>query len=198
MSTRAENAKKDGDSGQGNDLKTLLTGEQREAFTLLVADIMELMRKRTLDTFDASFTSEKPRAQNLEGRNPNADQNEASAEEQEKARVLRERREKEVSGPKMQELKKLALQHFQKWEMSVLARTGDVLNTKESTDTKREQAENPVPAVSGSAARPEYKVVGMSDIFKRFKSAYPRFLSLPHATPHRYYFYVVHANRLYV
>lgn len=183
MSTKTGNAKKDGESDQGNDLKTLLSGEQREAFTLLVADIMELMRKRTLDTFDASFTSERPQGHNLEGRNPNADQNEASAEEQEKARVLRERREKEVSGPKMQELKKLALQHFQKWEMSVLARTGDVLNTKESTDTKREQAENPVPAVSGSAARPEYKVVGMSDIFKRFKSAYPRFLPFTYATP---------------
>ncbi|OBT76106.1 hypothetical protein VF21_04831 [Pseudogymnoascus sp. 05NY08] len=169
MSARAGNGKKDGDNDQGNDLKTLLSGEQREGFTLLVADIMELMKKRTLDTFDASFTSEKPQDQNLEGQNPNVDQNQVSDEEQEKAQALREKREKEISGPKMQELKKLALQHFQKWEMSVLGRVGDVLNTSEATDSKREDAKNFVPAASGPAARPEYKVVGMSDIFKKSK-----------------------------
>ncbi|KFY38463.1 hypothetical protein V494_04359 [Pseudogymnoascus sp. VKM F-4513 (FW-928)] len=169
MSGRAGNGKKDGENDQGNDLKTLLSGEQREGFTLLVADIMDVMKKRTLDTFDASFTSEKPQDQNLEGRNPNVDQNQASSEEQDKAQALREKREKEISGPKMQELKKLALQHFQKWEMSVLGRVGDVLNTKESTDTKRKEAESSVPTASGPPKRPEYKVVGMSDIFKKSK-----------------------------
>ncbi|KFZ15875.1 hypothetical protein V501_02512 [Pseudogymnoascus sp. VKM F-4519 (FW-2642)] len=157
MSTRAGNGKKDGDGDQENDLKTLLSGEQREGFTLLVADIMELMKKRTLDTFDASFTSEKPQDQNLDGKNPNADQDQASSEEQEKAQALREKREKEISGPKMQELKKLALQHFKKWEMSVLGRVGDVLNTSEATEGKREEVKNFAPAASGPPARPEYK-----------------------------------------
>jgi hypothetical protein len=179
MSARAGNGKKDGDGDQGNDLKTLLSGEQREGFTLLVADIMEHMKKRTLDTFDASFTSEKPQDQNLEGRNPNADQDQASSEEQEKAQALREKREKEISGPKMQELKKLALQHFQKWEMSVLGRVGDVLNTSEATEGKREEAKSFAPVASGPPARPEYKVVGMSDIFK---SAYPFLPALLHST----------------
>ncbi|KFY93931.1 hypothetical protein V500_03472 [Pseudogymnoascus sp. VKM F-4518 (FW-2643)] len=153
MSARAGNGKKDGDSDQGNDLKTLLSGEQREGFTLLVADIMELMKKRTLDTFDASFTSEKPQEQNLEGRNPNADQNQASSEEQEKAQALREKREKEISGPKLQELKKLALKHFQKWEMSVLGRVGDVLNTQQAAESKREEAESFVPAAPGPPSK---------------------------------------------
>lgn len=179
MSARAGNEKKDGDGDQGNDLKTLLSGEQREGFTLLVADIMEVMKKRTLDTFDASFTSEKPQDQNLEGRNPNADQNQASNEEQEKAQALREKREKEVSVPKLQELKRLALQHFQKWEMSVLGRVGDVLNTKESTDSKLKEAKSSVTAAQAPPARPEYKVVGMSDLFK---SAYPCFLAFLHST----------------
>jgi hypothetical protein len=194
MSTRAGNGKKDGDGDQENDLKTLLSGEQREGFTLLVADIMELMKKRTLDTFDASFTSEKPQDQNLDGKNPNADQDQASSEEQEKAQALREKREKEISGPKMQELKKLALQHFQKWEMSVLGRVGDVLNTSEATDGKREEAKNFAPAASGPPARPEYKVVGMSDIFK---SAYPFLLGLLHSTStYICPFQLVYANKL--
>ncbi|KFY22719.1 hypothetical protein V493_06381 [Pseudogymnoascus sp. VKM F-4281 (FW-2241)] len=171
MSSRAGNGKKDGDSNQKNDLKTLLSGEQREGFTLLVADIMELMKKRTLDTFDASFTSEKPQDKNLDGRNPNADQDQASSEEQDKAQALREKREKEISVPKLQELKKLALQHFQKWEMSVLGRVGDVLSTTEATDSKREKSKTFVSAASGPAARPEYKVVGMSDIFKKSKDS---------------------------
>jgi hypothetical protein len=178
MSTRAGNGKKDGDGDQENDLKTLLSGEQRGGFTLLVADIMELMKKRTLDTFDASFTSEKPQDQNLDGKNPNADQDQASSEEQEKAQALREKREKEISGPKMQELKKLALQHFQKWEM----------------DGKREEAKNFAPAASGPPARPEYKVVGMSDIFK---SAYPFLLGLLHSTStYICPFQLVYANKL--
>jgi hypothetical protein len=194
MSTRAGNGKKDGDGDQENDLKTLLSGEQRGGFTLLVADIMELMKKRTLDTFDASFTSEKPQDQNLDGKNPNADQDQASSEEQEKAQALREKREKEISGPKMQELKKLALQHFQKWEMSVLGRVGDVLNTSEATDGKREEAKNFAPAASGPPARPEYKVVGMSDIFK---SAYPFLLGLLHSTStYICPFQLVYANKL--
>lgn len=180
MSARTGNGKKDGDNDQGNDLKTLLSGEQREGFTLLVADIMELMKKRTMDTFDASFTSEKPQEQNLEGRNPNADQNQASSEEQEKAQALREKREKEISGPKLQELKKLALKHFQKWEMSVLGRVGDVLSTQQAAESKREEAESFVPSAPGRPVRPEYKVVGMSDIFK---SASPFFLELLPSVP---------------
>lgn len=170
MSARAGQEKKDGDGDQGNDLKTLLSGEQREGFTLLVADIMEIMKKRTSDIFDASFTSEKPKDQTLEGKNPNVDQNQALSEEQDKAQALREKREKEISGPKLQELKRLALRHFQKWEMSVIGRVGDVLNTKEAADSKREEAKSSVSAAPGPPVRPEYKVVGMSDIFK---SAYP-------------------------
>lgn len=191
MSARAGQEKKDGDSDQGNDLKTLLSGEQREGFTLLVADIMELMKKRTSDIFDASFTSEKPKEQNLEGKNPNVDHDQASSEEQDKAQALREKREKEISEPKLQELKRLALRHFQKWEMSVIGRVGDVLNTKEAADSKREEAKN--FAAPQPPSRPEYKVVGMSDIFK---SAYPFSLHSSIVPPHRYSFQVVrlHAN----
>lgn len=149
---------------QGNDLKSLLSGEQREEFTVLIANIMEEMKKHISDNFDASFTTEK-KDLSLQGRNPNVDQNQNMSEEEEKAQSMRERREKEISAPKLQQLKKDALSYFQKWQRSVLVRVGDVLSTKETAENKRNQTKL-LSSASGPPARPEYKVVGMSDIFK--------------------------------
>ena len=42
--------------GEANDLKSLLTQEQREDFSLLIVTITEEMKQQTRDIFDASFS----------------------------------------------------------------------------------------------------------------------------------------------
>ncbi|TVY44447.1 putative membrane protein [Lachnellula subtilissima] len=138
---------KQGDSSekQKDDLSTILTTEEQIELTLLIANITEVMRKQITATFDASIESTKPPAQVLHvgDKNPNIDQSKAheETEEEEKARKLQEKREKELSAPKMKELKKDALEFFDKWRESIILRLGQVVNNpKEVVDEKVKEA----------------------------------------------------------
>lgn len=130
---------------QKDDLSTILTTEEQIELTLLIANITEVMRKQITETFDASITSAKPPAQALHvgDKNPNIDESKAheETEEEEKARKLQAKREKELSAPKMKELKKDALEFFDKWRESIILRLGQVVNNpKEVVDEKVKEA----------------------------------------------------------
>ncbi|TVY57153.1 putative membrane protein C6F6.13c [Lachnellula cervina] len=130
---------------QKDDLSTILTTEEQIELTLLIANITEVMRKQITETFDASITSAKPPAQALHvgNKNPNIDESKAheETEEEEKARKLQAKREKELSAPKMKELKKDALEFFDKWRESIILRLGQVVNNpKEVVDEKVKEA----------------------------------------------------------
>ncbi|TVY18597.1 putative membrane protein [Lachnellula arida] len=130
---------------QKDDLSTILTTEEQTELTLLIANITEVMRKQITETFDASITSAKPPAQALHvgDKNPNIDESKAheETEEEEKARKLQAKREKELSAPKMKELKKDALEFFDKWRESIILRLGQVVNNpKEVVDEKVKEA----------------------------------------------------------
>ncbi|TVY90667.1 putative membrane protein [Lachnellula willkommii] len=130
---------------QKDDLSTILTTEEQTELTLLIANITEVMRKQITETFDASITSAKPPAQALHvgDKNPNIDESKAheETEEEEKARKLQAKREKELSAPKMKELKKDALEFFDKWRESIILRLGQVVNNpKEVVDEKVREA----------------------------------------------------------
>jgi len=180
-STTTRNGEKEVPKGneQDNDLKALLSPDQREEFTLLIANITEEMRKQISDTFDAAFTAEKKTTEDLglQGRNPNVDHSRNQTEEIQKAQQLQQKREKEISAPKLQQLKKNALAYFEKWQRSVLVRVGEVLSTKETADNQRDQAKRRISKAHGPPARPQYKVVGMSDIFKIKGSCLTPFVS---------------------
>jgi hypothetical protein len=114
------------------DLSSILSTEEQVELTLLIAKISEVMRKHITDTFDASVTSAKrpQQALHITDRNLNIDDNKPHPEtdEEEKARKLRERREKELAAPKMLELKNACLEFFDKWRESVISRVGSVVN----------------------------------------------------------------------
>lgn len=144
------------------DLGTILTTEERVELTLLVANISEIMRKQIQDTFDASIITGKKQQRPLLAvkENPNIDETKPHKEtdEEEKARKLREKREKELSAPKMLELKKDSLEFFDKWRESVISRVGTVVNNpKEVTEEQKEKAST--NATSESVPDPEPKVI---------------------------------------
>src|SRR5205814_702223 len=128
-------AKEQSSGAHAQELSDLLTPEQRIELPLFVAKIAEVMRKHVADTFDASMTSKTPQ-QALKGRrNPNIDDSKTHKEtdEEKKTRKLMERREKGLSEPKMQDLKKANLEYLRLWQKSVIDRVEEVLKPKETT-----------------------------------------------------------------
>ncbi|KAK0100854.1 hypothetical protein ONS95_007301 [Cadophora gregata] len=137
--------KADSPQKQGEDLSSILSSEERVELTLLLANITELMRKQITDTFDASITSAQPpqQALNLTDKNPNVDDTkpEKETEEEVNARKLRVQREKELSAPKMLELKEDSLKFFDHWRESVISRVGiAVNNSKEVVEEQKDKA----------------------------------------------------------
>ncbi|KAI9824572.1 MAG: hypothetical protein M1832_001661 [Thelocarpon impressellum] len=121
---------------EGQDLATLLSPEQRGELTLLVASATSSMRKTIEDTFDASHVGAGLEAAKQES--PNVDAAKLSPEEQESQRKAQETRERELSAPRLQELKEAALDFFDKWQDSVVLRVGEVLNSREAGAHPRE------------------------------------------------------------
>ena len=156
-----------GKDGEDNDLKTLLSSEQREDFSLLIVTITEEMKQQTRDIFDASFSAPKnPDDPRLHHGNPNISPSErksprAGLEEEERQERLK--REKEVSAPEIQQTKRDILTHLEKWQKTVLKRVAEVLDTK--TQEQRHEAKHEAEAQE-PLKRPDYKVVGMSEVFK--------------------------------
>ena len=133
--------------------------------TLLIANITELLRKHVTDNFEASITSAKKpqQALHITDKNPNVDDSKPHKEtgEEERARKMREKRVKELSAPKMLELKNAYLDFFDKWRESVISRVGAVVNsTKEVIESQKEKA---TPTATPSSSGPaEPKVIRKS------------------------------------
>lgn len=143
-------------------MSSILSTEERVELTLLIANITELMRKQITDTFDASMTvvNQPQQALNPTDNNPNIDEAKPheETEEEEKARKLREQREKELSAPKMLELKKDSLDFFDKWRDSVILKVGTAVNNpKEVTEEQKEKAT--AEATPKTDQAPEVKVI---------------------------------------
>ncbi|KAI9804633.1 MAG: hypothetical protein M1833_006707 [Piccolia ochrophora] len=115
------------------DLTTLLTREERGELTVLIASATESMLHVLEDTFDASQIESEPTT-TLDvdkDQNPNVDPSKMSPEEEEAARRAHEKREKELSQPKLTEIKEASIRFFDDWRNSVIARVGEVVNARE-------------------------------------------------------------------
>jgi hypothetical protein len=144
------------------DLNEILSAGERVELTLLIANVTEIMGKQIRDTFNASITSttQPPQIPKTAGKpsNESATQPHKETEEEEKARKLLERREKELSEPKMLELKLEALKFFDQWRESVISRVGDAVNnSKEVVDEQKQNAS--VDETPDTAAPPEPQVI---------------------------------------
>jgi ERCC4-related helicase len=147
----------------GDDLSTILSHEEQVELTLLIANITEVMRKQITDTFDAASTTKADREsknslQDTEN-NPNVD-NAGKAEEsveEKDARELREKRARDLSAPKMQDLKKAVEEHFDKWRESIILRLGEVVNSPKKLEEQIEHAS--IKATPDSEKETQTKVI---------------------------------------
>ncbi|KAI2642730.1 DUF726-domain-containing protein [Xylaria nigripes] len=125
----------------GPSLATLLeTAEDRGALTLLVYDIVELMRKRLLDTFDANETGSEQlhSLATPEDQSNETDEAGPGDKDNQQSKVLARqkaelaKREKEINKESMIELKNAALDFFDDWRESVILRVGEAVNSRET------------------------------------------------------------------
>lgn len=140
-----EDKVKKGDE-EGDSLMTILpTTEDRSALTILIADCTEVMRQGIVDVFDAKQTG-KPEdlVSDLTGDqallDTKVDPGTVDVAAQDKLKQDLAQREKELSGPKMQELKTAALNYFDEWRESVIQRVGEIVNSKEVAHEQKEHA----------------------------------------------------------
>ncbi|GAB7360544.1 hypothetical protein MBLNU230_g8492t1 [Neophaeotheca triangularis] len=90
-------------------------------------------------------------------------QKDAQNDEKEAAKLEKDfqKRDKELSGPKMQELKTEALKFFDDWRDQVITRVGEVVNSKEKARSQEKNAQGKVdeerpPLPARPAKMPEY------------------------------------------
>jgi hypothetical protein len=143
-------------------LSAILSIAEQVELTLLIANITDLMRKHLTDTFDASITSAKDSqlALHITDKNPNIHDSKPheETEDEEKARKLRERREKELSAPKMLELKNAYLDFFNNWRESVISRVGAVVNSPKEV-VAEQKVNAAIATTTSSSGPPEPKVI---------------------------------------
>lgn len=158
-------------------LTTVLpTAHDRSELTILIANCTETMRKVLTDTFDPSQTGKaSDMVADLRGDAALADEQvdaakvDVAAEEQ--ARKEQAQREKELSAPRMKELRLSALNHFDDWREAVLSRIGEVVNSKESAKQQKKEARPLSPHVppKNIAEPPRYD----QGVAKALKDLYP-------------------------
>lgn len=148
---------------EGPSLTSILDeDEDRGAFTLMICDITELMRKRLLDTFDPNETnseeSDPATVQEDSGKETdqtstgaNAEQPPQQQDNSEKRKAQLAKRKKEVNEEGMVELKKAALEFFDDWRDSVVLRVGEAVNARE---TAEEESHDSKPEVPTSDTKP--------------------------------------------
>ncbi|THZ61980.1 DUF726-domain-containing protein [Aureobasidium pullulans] len=163
----------------------LPTPQARSDLTLLVANCTETMRKGITDTFDPNQTGKiedmmselkmdgkaEQAAETDDSTSAAPESTEKTEEEkkqaEEKAKKEQAAREKELSGPKMQELQKAALHHFDDWREAVLLRIGEVVNQREEAVSQKKEAHAQTPRVpSKKAPEPSKYDEGVSRALK--------------------------------
>ncbi len=160
MESRSSWSAKSGEERDDQSLITILkTPQERRDFTLLVASCMESMRKGITDVFDATQTGKAPGSANdLTGddaiRNPNLDLSAVDVEALDKEKKAKLQREKELSTPKMRELKEAALKFFDEWRDAVLQRVGEVVNSREIAIAQKKQATPTLPRANSRRLSP--------------------------------------------
>ena len=123
------------------DLHSILDTHQRGELTLLIANATESMRKTVTNAFDSAFTSERTSKILAEGaKNPNVDNDTEDPKEKLRQLKLQEYRQKQLSVPKLQELKHAAIKFFDSWRDSVISRVGDIVNSKEKAEAQKGEA----------------------------------------------------------
>ncbi|MCJ1330843.1 hypothetical protein MMC10_007530 [Thelotrema lepadinum] len=132
---------KGSENESGESLTTILSLQQRTQLIILLAAATATMRDSLSATFDAKATmgsdmanyrddNKKALSEDDKIMNPNIDPGTADVEAHDRERRMLAAREKELSEPKMKELKDAALTWFDGWREKMIARVGEVLRQK--------------------------------------------------------------------
>lgn len=124
---------------QDESLTTILATRQQQAeYTLLLHSCTSSMRRTITDTFDPRYSGQPSDSQfdNPLSHGKELNLENVDVEALDKQRKEAEDRIKELSKPEVQQLKKDALDFFDKWQESVLGRVGQVLNAAPAKDEK--------------------------------------------------------------
>ncbi|KAI4203267.1 MAG: hypothetical protein LQ350_001964 [Teloschistes chrysophthalmus] len=132
-------------------LTTILNIDQRGDLTLLIASIMASMRKAVELNFDANLVSSSNTKASASEDEKILDTNtNADVEKLDEEKKLKEQRQKELSAPKMRELKEESLRFIDQWRTNVIERIGSIVNSKEEAASQLHSA--PAKAPPGHAA----------------------------------------------
>ena len=172
--------------GEQQDLKSVLSEEQRADLVQLVTSITSQMRKTIESNFDASSATPKSialkaREDMTEDEKINAPMDLGSLDvgELEKEKKLRDERLKELSSPKVKQLKKSALEWFDEWRKVVQDRVKESIGPegKVSQDKGEKESgpsppeERPVQRVNTDAKTGEYSPPKLEELFPRLKTS---------------------------
>ncbi|KAI4140050.1 MAG: hypothetical protein LQ341_003982 [Variospora aurantia] len=153
----AEGKKQQQQEEEEESLTTILNIDQRGDLTLLIASIMASMRKAIEMNFDAnamssSSESNKPLVSEDEKiMNANTDPASADVNALDQEKKLKEHRQKELSAPKMRELKGDALRFIDRWRTDVIERIGSIVNSKEEASSQLHSAPAKTPRSQAAA-----------------------------------------------
>lgn len=174
--------------GEQQDLKSVLSEEQRVDLIQLVASITTQMRKTIEENFDASATlktlgqkGQKDPKDMTEDEKimANFDTGSVNVDDYEKEKKLRAEREKELSSPKVKQLKKTALEWFDEWQKIVQDRVKEQVGpAKEVSQDEGGQETGPSPQegrpiqkVNTDAKTGEYNPPKLEELFPRLKTS---------------------------
>lgn len=172
--------------GEQQDLKSVLSEEQRADLIQLVASITAQMRKTIERNFDASATLKTlGQQQDRKGMTEdekimaNFDTGSVDVGDYEKEKKLRDERQKELSTPKVKQLKKTALEWFDEWKNLVQDRVKEQVGTAKNGSKDQGGAETgpspldarPVQKVNTEAKSGEYTPPKLEELFPRLKTS---------------------------
>lgn len=178
FSSGGKEKEKKADDEDNQDLSTILDEHQRGELTLLIARATEAMRKAIEANFDATATLSPDLIGDLTSEdekimNPNVDPATVDVGHFDRERKLKEQREKELSAPKMKELKTAAIQFLDDWRDGVLQRVGEVVNSKETAEHQKGQAKG-VHSVHGPKDKKiDPNAQGGEDVSSALHELYP-------------------------
>ena len=178
FSSGEKEKEKDDSKDDNQDLSTILDEHQRGELTLLVARASEAMRKAIEANFDATATLSPDLIGDLTSEdekimNPNIDPATVDVEQFDRERKLKEQREKELSAPKMKELKNEALKFLDDWRDGVLQRVGDVVNSKETAEHQKGQAKGVHSVHEPRDKKIDPQTTGGEDVSSALHDLYP-------------------------
>jgi len=125
------------------DLKSILSGEQCEGLVQLTASITNRMRRTIEDNFNATATLKFGDDDKDEDKFASLDYDPGTVDvaAYDKEKKLREERQKELSTPKVKELKTASLKWFDEWRAGFLKRVDETVNPGNTTSLQRAQKE---------------------------------------------------------